>query len=99
MQGFKIGLCDKPALGSPYSLLCLSNNTCITTPISGILGRFNKLYKRQVFLHHYTEYMEASAIQDAAQNCADLVGLYSDVEQQSCPASSDAYRPRGMSFL
>jgi hypothetical protein len=47
LQGFKLGLCDHPPVGLPYSMLCLSNNCCIEDTVRTLLARFNKLYKRK----------------------------------------------------
>jgi hypothetical protein len=46
-QGFKIGLCNQPPVGLPYSLLALSNNCCITDTLTALQRRFGKLYKRR----------------------------------------------------
>jgi len=46
-QGFKIGLCNQPPVGLPYSLLALSNNCCITDTLGALQQRFKKLYKRR----------------------------------------------------
>lgn len=51
-DGFKIGLCKYPPLGSKYSCLSLTNNTAIKTPLGKLKMRFNKLYKRKAHLHH-----------------------------------------------
>ena len=47
-DGWKTGLCSVPPLGLPYSLLTLSNNTCIQHTFSDIKERFNLLYRRKV---------------------------------------------------
>lgn len=47
-EGFKYGICNQPPIGQTYSMLCLSNNTCIGGNFMGMLERFNKLYKRKV---------------------------------------------------
>jgi len=57
-EGFKYGICNTAPIGQPYSLLCLANNTAIKGNFEEIYDRFSKLYKRKVYVHHYTEYME-----------------------------------------
>ena len=57
-EGFKYGICNVPAIKQPYSVLCLANNTSIALTFDEMLKRFNKLYKRKVYTHHYTEYMD-----------------------------------------
>ncbi len=47
MQGFKVGLCNVPPVGVPNSLLCLANNTAITSTFNAMRDRFDKLYKRR----------------------------------------------------
>jgi len=45
-------------VGLPYSALCLANNCAMQKPLDTMCGRFQKLRKRRVYLHHYTEYMD-----------------------------------------
>ena len=47
-EGFKYGICNQPPIGQPYSMLCLSNNTCIKENFGEMVEKFNKLYKRKV---------------------------------------------------
>ena len=46
-QGFKVGLCSVPPVGVPHALLCLANNTAITSTFTCMRERFDKLYKRK----------------------------------------------------
>ncbi|CAG5127088.1 unnamed protein product, partial [Candidula unifasciata] len=46
-EGWKTGLCSVAAVGQPYNLLTLANNTCVHNSFSEIRDRFNKLYKRK----------------------------------------------------
>lgn len=46
-QGFKLGICNTPPVGVPYALLCLANNSAITTTFKTMHDRFAKLYKRR----------------------------------------------------
>jgi len=64
-DGFKIGLCDVPEVGTPSSLLCLANSTAVVPTFDSMRARFLQLYKRKAHVHHYTEYMEESQF-DAA---------------------------------
>ena len=57
-EGFKYGICDTPTLNLPYSLLTLSNNTGINEIFNKMVGRFNKFYKKKVYVHHYTKFMD-----------------------------------------
>lgn len=47
MQGFKLGLCSRPPVGVPHSLLCLANNSAIRGTFAAMRERFDKLYKRR----------------------------------------------------
>ena len=59
-EGFKVGLCRKPPLNMQYSLLSLSNNTCIREVFERLRSKFLKIYKHKSFIHHYTEFIDIS---------------------------------------
>lgn len=99
LQGFKVGLCDKRSLGSPNSVLCLNNSCAIASTFGTMATRFGKLFKRQVYVHHYTQFMETQGMVDAQENVAALRQAYSEVEMMPAPKYEDMYVPRGMSFL
>ena len=80
-EGYKIGLCNTPPVGMPYSLLCLSNNSCITTHFSNLKQKFMKLYKRKANVHHYTNYMEKERFDEAIHSLDDLAARYSDLDR------------------
>nr|QBH22544.1 B1 epsilon-tubulin 1 [Philasterides dicentrarchi] len=92
-EGFKYGICNVPPIGQPYSLLCLANNTSITEKFNEMLDRFHKLYKRKVYTHHYTEYMDISHFDNASMGIQDLVLKYSDLEQQTTPVVNQRLKP------
>ena len=71
-DGFKIGLCNVPPVGAPHSVLCLANNTAITSTFEDLKLRFNKIYRRRAHVHHYTDYMEEAAF-DASLDCMDAL--------------------------
>lgn len=79
-EGFKYGICNTPPIGQPYSVLCLANNTGITDKFSEMMTRFNKLYKKKVFVHHYKEYMDESHFDIASGAIQDLVLKYESLE-------------------
>ncbi|EFJ05451.1 hypothetical protein SELMODRAFT_431557 [Selaginella moellendorffii] len=56
--GFKVGVCRQPASGIPLSLVCLANNTCIRNRLLAMKHSFNMLFRKRVYIHHYTEYMD-----------------------------------------
>ena len=47
-DGFKVGLCDRAPVGTPYSALCLANNCAMQRPLDAMNERFGKLRKRNV---------------------------------------------------
>eukprot|EP00882_Tetradesmus_deserticola_P008036 GHRQ01008465.1.p1 GENE.GHRQ01008465.1~~GHRQ01008465.1.p1 ORF type:complete len:484 (+),score=208.82 GHRQ01008465.1:280-1731(+) len=97
-EGFKLGLCSQPPVGLPYSLLCLSNNCCIADTFSTLMARFDKLYKRKIFVHHYTEFMEATGFDAAAECLNGLIAEYRRADSAG-PAPVTRMRPRGLTFL
>jgi len=99
-EGFKLGICAVPPVGLPYSLLCLANNSAITATFNSMRERFEKLYKRRVYTHHYEQYMELSMFDHAAEVMAGITAAYAatDTTATSAPPVT-RLRPRGLSFL
>lgn len=93
LQGFKVGLCAKAPVGTPHSLLCLSNNTCIAETFEAMCGRFQRLFKRQVYVHHYTQYMEVDGMRSALDNVCALRDAYREVENMPEPELVDDFVP------
>lgn len=89
-EGFKVGLCSVPPAGLPYSLLQLGNNCCIRNTFTAMEERFQKLYKKKVYLHHYTQYMDASCFDQAAATVRDLVDEYAALDGDGDPAAAAA---------
>ncbi|OMJ96001.1 hypothetical protein SteCoe_375 [Stentor coeruleus] len=81
-EGYKIGL-----FGMPYSLLCLSNNSCITTTFANLRQKFMRLYKRKANTHHYTEFMEISRFDQALESLDDVMGKYTELNVSKGKAS------------
>ena len=48
-------------------------------------GRFQKLYKRKVYTHHYKEYMELECFDSAYGNLQELVAEYRALEEVQRP--------------
>ncbi|KIZ02671.1 Tubulin epsilon chain [Monoraphidium neglectum] len=96
-EGFKIGLCSQPRVGLPYSLLALSNNCCITDTLGALQKRFDKLYRRRLFLHHYEEYMERAGFDEAAEAIGALRDDYRAADGAR-PAPIVRLRPRGLAL-
>ena len=99
LQGFKVGLCDKAPLGAPHSILSLANNCSIASTFGAMSERFGKLFKRQVYVHHYTQYMDVGGMAEAQSNVHALQHAYEDVANMPAPSEEDLYVPVGTSFL
>ncbi len=84
-DGFKVGLCDRAPVGTPYSALCLANNCAMQRPLDAMNERFGKLRKRNVYLHHYTEYMDLADIDGAAECIQDLGAEYGRLDIARVP--------------
>ncbi|CAD8162857.1 unnamed protein product [Paramecium pentaurelia] len=79
-EGFKYGICNQPPIGQQYSMLCLANNTCIKDTFQEMTDRFQKLYKRKVYVHHYKQYMEQSHFDETLNGIQNLMVKYQDLE-------------------
>jgi tubulin epsilon len=99
VQGFKVGLCNKAPLGAPHSLLCLANNCAIGDVFGTMSDRFQKLFKRQVYVHHYTQFMEVDGMAAARESVRALQQAYVDAANMPEPEYEELYVPAGASFL
>jgi tubulin epsilon len=82
-EGWKTGLCGVPPLRQERALLCLANNTCIKPVFQGLQSRFQRLYRKGAYKHHFTaEGMDASQFDVALDSLRSLIGLYSEVEAE-----------------
>lgn len=61
-------------------MLCLANNTCIKDTFSVMTDRFQKLYKRKVYVHHYKQYMEQSHFDETLNGINNLIARYQELE-------------------
>lgn len=82
-EGFKVGLCHVAPHNQPYSLLCLANNCCIGAVFDEMEARCKKLFRKNFYLHHYTQYMEKSAISEALENARSLVEEYTTLQNKT----------------
>ncbi|GFH25084.1 uncharacterized protein HaLaN_22990 [Haematococcus lacustris] len=98
-DGFKLGICSVPPVGLPNALLCLANNSAITATFRAMKERFEKLYKRRVYTHHYEQYMELSMFDHAAEVMTGITARYAATEQAQQPPPITRMRPRGLSFI
>lgn len=98
-EGFKVGLCSRPPVGLPFSLLNLSNNCCVAGTFATMLDRYDKLYKRRLFLHHYEQFMDAGELEQAASTVSSLMQEYNTLDRAKPPDTIPRLRPRGLSFI
>jgi len=92
-EGFKYGICNTPPIGQPYSLLCLSNNTCIKETFSELGIRFNKLYRKKAMPHHYKQYMDLGDFDTAIENVDSIIQRYAELETVEAPKSVPRLKP------
>nr|CCA15933.1 conserved hypothetical protein [Albugo laibachii Nc14] len=79
-EGFKIGVCHVSLTGQPVSLLGLSNNCSIGQTFKRMYLRTQTFYKRKAHLHHYTEFMESSLVDNALDTVFNAVQDYQALE-------------------
>lgn len=92
-EGFKYGLCDVAPVGQQKSILCLANNTSISGIFRNFEKRFETLFKRKVYTHHYTEYMELSKFSEAIETVKTLSSDYMSLENVEEPEMIPRYTP------
>lgn len=82
-EGWKTGLCDFPPVGQPYSLLCLSNNTCVQNSFRNLRDRFSKLYRRKAHVYHYerVDGFDSSLFEESVESLDSLISEYQEMEQ------------------
>ncbi|XP_023230208.1 tubulin epsilon chain-like [Centruroides sculpturatus] len=79
---WKTGLCSVPPVGHPYSLLTLSNNTCINSSFINVKKRFMQMYRKKAHLHHFLQVdgMGVDDFQEAILSVTNLISEYKAVE-------------------
>ena len=92
-EGFKYGICGVPTMNHDKALLCLTNNTAFSDILRKIRRRFLKLYKKQFFLHHYTEYIERDLFDYSAEVNKGLIEEYCELRDRKAVGRVHRYRP------
>lgn len=98
MQGFKVGLCSQAPVDVQHSLLCLANNCCIYSTFDAMVQRFDQLFNRRVYVHHYSQFMDPGDMAQARDNVLDLTRSYQKLDGQEAPDHFDTYAPQGLYF-
>lgn len=88
-DAFKIGLCSVPPKGLPFSVLGLANSCAAHQLLGQNLRDFSRLYQRKAHVHHYTEYMEKEAFDEAFETVNTLMKDYINLDMLH-----EAPRPR-----
>ena len=81
-------------MGVQRSVLALANNTCIAGTFETMRERFLKLYRRRAHVHHYTDYIEGAAFDDALEGIEELIGDYRGAATLA-PSEEARMRPLG----
>ncbi|XP_055851309.1 tubulin alpha-3 chain-like isoform X1 [Episyrphus balteatus] len=64
------------------AVTALTNNTAIEKAWCRLIIKFNKLFKRRAFIHHFlTEGMEESSLTEASENICSLIRDYQEVNK------------------
>lgn len=81
-DGWKTGLCSVPPLNQIYSVLSLSNNTCVRYTFEELQNRFNKLFARKAHLHHYlnVDGMEIEQFNTALESLTCQIKFYHELD-------------------
>ncbi|KAL4422955.1 hypothetical protein ABPG75_009152 [Micractinium tetrahymenae] len=93
-DGFKIAMCTRPPLGAPLSLLSLSNSCGLADTFTGLHARFQALYRRRLYTHHYEQHIELAELEAAGEAAAWLADSYRQLVDASRPP--DPARLRGL---
>jgi tubulin epsilon len=63
-----------------------------------MLGRFNKLFKRNVYVHHYEQYMDVEDMAAAKLNVQNTMDGYARLNRQTAPDDTEMYTPLGLNL-
>jgi len=75
-HGFKVGLCSVPPIGYERSLCMLSNNCSVHGGLTSLSDRFQMLWKRRSYAHHYTNYLSEADIEAAHETVVGVAEQY-----------------------
>lgn len=100
-EGFKYGICSVPSLGrvrrihltKNKSVLSLSNNTGFSEILSKMMDRFNKLYRKKVYVHHYTKYLDESIFPESLECLDSLNQEYFKLMDYSGQREIERFKP------
>lgn len=71
----------------------MTNNTSFSEILMKIRKRFLKLYKRKVYVHHYTQYIDEDLFELSADINKDLIESYLELQNRKPIDVIHRYRP------
>ncbi len=83
-----------PAAGVPFSLLCLANNCGMGATFAAMQQRFQQLYRRRLYTHHYTQYIELADLDAAFETVSWLADSYQQLNNTTQPPNLAQLRPQ-----
>ncbi|XP_055907740.1 tubulin alpha-1C chain-like [Eupeodes corollae] len=95
--GFKIGLNSMPPCAvyggdigpTDRAMMALTNNTAVKIAWCRMLSKYNQLFNRRAFLHHFmSEGLEESTFREASEDICSLISDYQEVEGLSSNGES-----------
>ncbi|PRW20279.1 epsilon tubulin [Chlorella sorokiniana] len=93
-EAFKTGLCSCSPVGSTFSLLGLANNCGMAATLAGAQQRFLQLYRRRLYVHHYTAHLDAAELEAAAEAVGWLAESYRQLDDTTRPPDLARLRPQ-----
>jgi tubulin epsilon len=84
--------------GVPFSLLALANNCAVAGTFAAMQQRFSQLYRKRLYVHHYTEYMEQHVFDEAFETIAALAEDYRILDDVRRPPPLERFFPSGGGF-
>lgn len=61
------------------SLVCLLNSASINDTLQSLRSSFNNLYRKRAMVHHYTQYCELDAFDEAMEELMKVISSYDDI--------------------
>lgn len=84
-QGVALGMCSTPRAGVPVSAVALANTCAFGPALAGMHQRFLQFFRRKLYLHHLTAYMDELEIQEASEQLLELAETYKLLDEVHCP--------------
>ena len=89
-DGVKVGLCAAPPVGQPQALLALSNSCAMADVLGEVGSRFDQLYRRRSYVHHFTRYMDSDSLSVARETVRTVADEYERMRSAPVPPEASA---------